>query len=138
MRSDVHVPIGAPSATMAGVLHRWGPGKLWAILNEDMDLDLFVRADTEADAIEKARAHGCEGDLMGSEQDEATADAIHDRLMFAPADIALLLATVDRLSAAVGARVDDFGGTQCPRCRTVDGGGLVPSCPTCGWLGVAP
>jgi hypothetical protein len=38
--------------------------------------------------------------------------------------------------AALGSQkpyVDDFGGAHCPRCRTVDGNGLVPACPTCGW-----
>lgn len=134
MNTDIHVPIGAPKTTMAGVLHRWGPGKLWAILNEDLDIDLFVRAETEEAALEKARAHGCEGDLVASEQEEQTRDAINERLSFAAGDIRLLLATVDRLCADVGARVDDLGGTHCPRCRTVDGGGLRPNCPTCGWV----
>jgi len=134
VKPDIHIPIGAPKTTMAGVLHRWGPGKLWAILDEDLDLDTFVRAETETDAIEKARAAGSEGDLTACEQEEQTRDAINERLSFAAGDIRLLLATVDRLCAAVGAQVDDLGGTHCPRCLTVDGNGLRPACPTCGWV----
>lgn len=134
MKPDIHVPIGAPKTTMAGVLHRWGPGKLWAVFDEDGDLDTFVRAETEEAALEKARAAGSEGDLWASEQEEQTRDAISERLSFAAGDIRLLLATVDRLCADVGARVDDFGGTHCPRCKTVDGNGLRPACPTCGWV----
>lgn len=38
-----------------------------------------------------------------------------------------------RCGCPLGADVDEFGGTHCPECRTVDGGGLVPACPTCGW-----
>lgn len=40
--------------TMAGVIHRWGPGKLWAVLTEDGDLDVFTRAETEEQAIAAA------------------------------------------------------------------------------------
>ena len=134
MKPDIHVPIGAPRTTMAGVLHRWGPGKLWAILDEDLDLDMFVRAETEERALEMAREAGSEGELLASEQDEATRDAVQERMSFAANDIRLLLATVNRLAADVGARVDDFGGTHCPRCSTVDGNGLKPRCPTCGWM----
>ncbi len=134
MKPDIHVPIGAPRTTMAGVLHRWGPGKLWAILDEDLDLDMFVRAETEERALEMAREAGGGGELLASEQDEATRDAVAERMSFAAGDIRLLLAAVNRLSAAVGARVDDLGGTHCPRCQTVDGNGLRPECPTCGWV----
>lgn len=28
---------------------------------------------------------------------------------------------------------DEFGGTHCPACGCVDGNGLSPSCPVCGW-----
>lgn len=133
MKTDIHVPIGAPKTTMAGVLHRWGPGKLWAIFDEGNDLDVFVRAETEEDALAKARAAGSEGELWASEQDESTRDAINERLSFAATDIRFLLRHIGRLANDVGARVDDFGGTHCPRCETVDGNGLVPACPTCGW-----
>jgi len=109
MKPDIHVPIGAPKTTMAGVLHRWGPGKLWAILTEDGDLDIFVRAETEEAAIEKARAAGSEGDLLASEQDESTRDAINERLSFAAGDIRFLLAEVDRLASINDDLITDLG-----------------------------
>lgn len=131
---STHIPIGAPKTTMAGVLHRWGPGKLWCILNEDGDVDYFARAETEERAVAMARAGGCEGELTAVEQDEDEAD----RLTYAQKDIRLLLNRLNILCARVGATVDDFGGTHCPRCGTVDGNGLVPECPGCGWVPPAP
>lgn len=45
---------------------------------------------------------------------------------------ALAATDAPRCKCPLSADVDEFGGTHCPSCGTVDGNGLLPCCPGCG------
>lgn len=110
--------------TMEGVLHRWGPGSLWAIYTEDGDIDGYVRAETEAGAIEAAKALGCSGDFIvaSAEEDEP------GRAEYAAGDIAFLLATMAR-AVALLAELGDCDPTPASRHHCLRHNTGRPPCP---------
>lgn len=77
--------------TVEDILHRWGPGTMWAIHTEDGDLDGYVRAADHTAAMAAAAEMGCEGDYTCEEVPEDGVGTEDERNSHAREDVRWLL-----------------------------------------------